>query len=200
MLLNKLPDFMMLKIVAKRFLKKTLHIKNKRDSDFPQLGKQLIPPGVTSSVFNGFVTSETNQCGLQVSIHHDQNGGVSCSWHSSDKFEGYPQTLHGGISFAILDELLAYAIFEQYATFAVTISSQTNWHGRIKIGSTIYAKALVKKRFWRFVRVKGKILNEKGRVVVSMNALFYIPTKPEFKKLIDLSIMPPEALPFCGID
>lgn len=200
MLFKNIPDRSMLGVVVSRFMQQTFRSRKKTPLDMPVLGEQLVPPGVTSPVFNGFVTSKNNPHGLQLSIHHDKDEGVSCAWDTSARFEGYPQTLHGGVSFAILDELLAYAIFEKFRTFAVTLSSNTYWHGRIRVGTKIHAKAIVKKKFWRFVRVEGKIFNERGRLVVSMNSLFYMPTKSEFKKLMDLSIMPPESLPFCGVD
>ncbi|MDZ7923134.1 MAG: PaaI family thioesterase [Marinagarivorans sp.] len=199
MIIKYLPDLTMLSIISQRMMRKIKFKKRRAQNDIPELGDQLIPPGVTSSVFNGFVTSINNQYGLQLKIHHEKNGGVACEWETARKFEGYPQTLHGGISFAILDELLAYAIFERYRTFAVTLSSKTQWLGRVKIGSKITAKAIVIRRFWRFVKVQGYIYNHKNHCVVSMAATFYIPSKAEFGKLIDINLMPEEALPHCGI-
>lgn len=199
MLLNYLPDMTMASIIFQRLVRQLKLKKRRQQEPSPLLGDQLIPPGVTSSVFNGFVTSINNHYGLQLKIHHEQNGGVACVWETARKFEGYPQTLHGGISFAILDELLAYAIFERYQTFAVTLSSKTQWMGRIKIGSTISAKARVIRRFWRFVKVEGRIYNHKNHCVVSMSSTFYMPSKSEFKKLVDTNLMPKEALPYCGV-
>ena len=203
-LFTALPNTAMLSIIASRLYKQLIprrhRVTHSNTHLTPELGEQLIPPGVTSSVFNGFVTAINNESGLQLKIHHDKKGGVSCEWETSRKFEGYPQTLHGGISFAILDELLAYAIFDRYRTFAVTLSSKTQWLGRIKIGSKITAKAVVKRKFWRFVSVEGRIYNHKKRAVVIMHSTFYIPTKNEFQKLVDLSVMPTEALPYCGVN
>lgn len=199
-LLARLPDLTMLTILADRLIAFYFPSKIRERIAPPDLGEELVPPGVHSSVFNGFVTSSNNENGLKLKIHHDKNGGVSCRWTVGRAFEGYPQTLHGGVSFAILDELLAYSVFDRYRTFAVTLSSKTQWLGRIKVDSDITANAVVTKRFWRFVRVEGKIFNNKGRVVVKMYGTFYMPTKSEFKKLIDLSVMPSESLPYCGTD
>ncbi|HEY7774146.1 MAG TPA: PaaI family thioesterase [Marinagarivorans sp.] len=199
-LLAYLPDLTMLTILADRLITCYFPSKIRERIAPPELGEELIPPGVQSSVFNGFVTSSNNENGLKLKIHHDKKGGVSCRWTVARAFEGYPQTLHGGVSFAILDELLAYSVFDRYRTFAVTLSSKTQWLGRIKVDSDITAKAVVTRKFWRFVRVEGMIFNNKGRVVVKMHGTFYMPTKSEFKKLIDLSIMPSESLPYCGTD
>lgn len=199
-LIEALPTVTMLTILASRMLRVCRLVKKSPDRINPELAEKLTPPGVTSNVFNGFVTSGNNINGLNISIHRDKKVGVSCEWQTRREFEGYPQTLHGGISFAILDELLAYAIFDRFRTFAVTLNSQTQWLGRIKIGEDIRAQAFVKRRFWRFVCVTGVIVNGRGRVLVKMNSTFYMPTKTEFKRLIDISIMPSEALPYCGVD
>ncbi|WP_053981091.1 PaaI family thioesterase [Marinagarivorans algicola] len=198
-LFHSLPDFSMLAIIANRMFKQILPRK-KNTSVLPELGDQLIPPGSASDVFNGFVTSPGNAHGLQLKIHHDAVSGVSCHWLTAKKFEGYPQALHGGISFAILDELLAYAVFDRFRTFAVTLSSKTQFFSRIRVGEEVKANAVVTRKFWRFINVEGKIYNSRGRVVVSMKSTFYMPTKKEFKKILDLSIMPSEALPYCGTD
>lgn len=199
-LLEAIPTVTMLSILASRILRLCRLSKSNPERIHPEPREVLTPPGVTSNVFNGFVTSSNNINGLNISIHRDKRQGVSCAWQTHRDFEGYPQTLHGGISFAILDELLAYAIFDRFRTFAVTLNSQTQWLGRIKIGETIRAQAVVKRRFWRFVSVTGVIVNGRGRVLVKMKSTFYMPTKSEFKRLIDLSIMPIEALPYCGVD
>lgn len=199
-LLEAIPTVTMLTILAGRLLRICRLTKKGPDRASPEPAEKLTPPGVTSNVFNGFVTSGNNINGLNISIHRDKHEGVSCEWQTRRDFEGYPQTLHGGISFAILDELLAYAIFDRFRTFAVTLNSQTQWLGRIKIGEEIRAQAVVKRRFWRFVSVTGVIVNSRGRVLVKMKSTFYMPTKSEFKRLIDLSIMPNEALPYCGVD
>lgn len=199
-LLEAIPTVTMLTILAGRMLRVCRLTKKGPERVVPEPGERLTPPGVTSNVFNGFVTSGNNINGLNISIHRDKHEGVSCEWQTRRDFEGYPQTLHGGISFAILDELLAYAIFDRFRTFAVTLNSQTQWLGRIKIGEEIRAQAVVKRRFWRFVSVTGVIVNSRGRVLVKMKSTFYMPTKSEFKRIIDLSIMPNEALPYCGVD
>lgn len=196
---HSLPDLSMLGVISSRMLKQILP-RRKKTVTLPDLGEQLIPPGSSSDIFNGFVTSPGNTHGLQLKIHHDKVAGVSCRWLTSKNFEGYPQALHGGISFAILDELLAYAVFDRFRIFAVTLSCKTQFSNRIRVGEEVTANAVVSRKFWRFITVEGKIYNSRGRVAVSMKSTFYMPTKKEFKKILDLSIMPSEAIPYCGTD
>lgn len=192
-----LPDISMAALIVSRIFKKIFPRKRKSVST-PELGEQLIPPGSASDVFNGFVTSPANINGLQLKIHHDKKAGVSCTWLTSKPFEGYPKALHGGISFAILDELLAYAVFDKFQIFAVTLSCKTQFFSRIRVAEEIKANAIVTGKFWKFIRVEGHIYNSRGRVAVSMKSIFYVPTKKEFKRIIDLSMMPAEAIPYCG--
>lgn len=194
-----LPDISTLQLIASRAFKQ-LFMRKRKPHIIPQLGEPLIPPGSSSAVFNGFVTSSANKQGLQLKIHHEKNTGVACAWLTAKPFEGYPNTLHGGISFAILDELLAYAVFAKFKTFAVTLSCKTQFFSRIRINEEIKANAVVTGRFWKFIRVEGHIYNSRGRAAVRMKSIFYVPTKKEFKKIMDLSVMPAEALPYCGTE
>jgi len=197
-----ITDTTIISLVADRFFqycRRRLKLRRVKDV-VPVLGEPFVPPGVRSATFNSFVSSKNNSFGLKADFFHDKKSGVSCRWLASKAFEGYPQTLHGGIGFALLDELLAYAIYQRYQTYAVTLASKTKWKGKVAIGSMVSANAVVVSKCWRFVKVKGQLFNERGRVVMEVSGTFYIPTKSEFKKLIDLSVMPPETLPFCGLD
>ncbi|WP_422382246.1 PaaI family thioesterase [Marinicellulosiphila megalodicopiae] len=196
---SNFPDVAMCLVLIKKMVLKFKKSKNIKP-DKIELENIFIPPGTQSQVFNGFVTSQSNAYGLAIKIHHEKNGGVGCKWQPSSNYEGYPKILHGGISFAILDELLAYAIFKKFQTYSVTLNSKVTWLGKVNINSEISAKAQIKKRFWRFVRVQGEIHNHRGRKVVDMNSLFYIPSKAEFKGLVNISMLPKEILPFCGSD
>ena len=180
------------------FRKKPSFLKPEKHTYSP--GERIIPAGTNSSVYNGFVGSQSNSAGLNIKFFHDLHAGVCCQWIPEKQFEGYPGILHGGISFAILDELAAYAVFKEFDTYSVTVCSKTNWLGRIKIGKIIYGKAVVTRKFWRFIQVKAFIFNAKGRPTVEITNIFYIPTKREFERLIDKSVMPEESLPHCGLN
>lgn len=189
------------KRLQKKFLKKLYRSKVAKAYSIlpPEIGEEFVPPGVNSSVFNGFVSSQNNNQGMQVKFHHDKNHGVACEWICKKAFEGYPKALHGGASFALLDELLAYAVFQKYNSYAVTVSSTIQWKASIKIDSTIKAKAQVISKLGRLIKVKGWIFKASGKIAVEMTGIMYIPSKREFAALVDLSIMPSESLPHCGI-
>ena len=190
---------MMFGLILSRFVFKKKPSLSKLVKHTFSPGERIIPAGTSSPVYNGFVGSQSNSDGLKIEFYHDLQSGVCCQWLPEKRFEGYPGILHGGISFAILDELAAYAVFKEFDTYSVTVCSKTHWLGRIRVGKTVYGKAVVTRKFWRFIQVKACIFNAKGRPTVEITNIFYIPTKKEFERLIDKSVMPEESLPYCGL-
>ena len=87
---------------------------------------------------------------------------------------------------------------DQFQYFHDRKNKQSGFFSRIRVEEEIKANAIVTGKFWKFIRVEGHIYNSRGRVAVSMKSIFYVPTKKEFKKIIDLSMMPAEAIPYCG--
>lgn len=181
-------------------LRRTPQNSRRHPQPFPKVGSPLIPPGVSSPVFKGFVSSKHNEDGMQAEFFDNLDGGACCTWVSTKKFEGFPQVLHGGITIALLDELSAYAVFQKFNSYSVTLSCNVKWKGKISIGTQVYGKAEVVNKLGRLVEVKSLAFNHKKRVVVEMNSIFLIPTKEQFKKFVDLSVMPDEAILYCGLD
>lgn len=188
-------------LIVLNFLKKKIGVGRKIERiNSPVLDKKISPPGTDSPIFNSFASAKRNKFGLQLDIFKEKEAGVACIWRAEKKFEGYPNALHGGIGFTILDEALAYAVFEKYNTFAVTLSSKLFFLNSIKTNRDLFVKAEVVFRFLRFVKVRGCIADHKGRVSVKSVSVFYIPTKKQFYRLADKNLFPKESLPYFGID
>ncbi len=192
--------FLLIKMLFSIFIKS---IKNKKQPfrhKKPVITNRFVPPGTTSDVFRGFVSSKCNPDGMHVDFYQTEDDEIYCEWVADAKFEGYPKALHGGIAISILDELSAYSMFDRYQTYAVSLSCHVRWLGKIHIGSSIYGKAKVSRRLGRLAQVDSTIMNKHGRELVKMTSVFLIPTRNQFKQFVGLSIMPDEALPYCGQD
>ncbi|WP_045860626.1 PaaI family thioesterase [Teredinibacter purpureus] len=194
--INRYDRFFYQTICINEFSKKTRKIKRK----IPELGERIIPPGSMSEKFHSFATTKNNPYGMKLDIHKEVNGGVACSWKATRGFEGYPGLLHGGATLALVDELLAYAVYEKYNTYAITLSSRISWFDKTSINAVINSQAVVTRKCGRFVKVKGWVINSQGKIIVESTSLFYIPTRRQFTRLVGTASLPEEALPYCGID
>ena len=75
---------------------------------------------------------------------------------------GWPGLLHGGISFALMDEALAYAIYFQ-GLFGVTAKAETRFREPIPEGSQVIIRAWVVEQRRKLVIAKAEIrLNDAG--------------------------------------
>ncbi|WNO11116.1 hypothetical protein [Teredinibacter sp. KSP-S5-2] len=201
MLFRSLFSYIHLITLSVSFFFRSLKLRNQnRVHSLGVKGKLIVPPGTTSDIFKGFVSSKFNPDGLQVQFHRNERGGVCCDWKSKRQFEGYPNILHGGIAISLLDELSAYAVFDAFDAYALSVSCKVRWLGKVHIGKIIHGKGRVRRRLGRLIEVDSVLMNYDGRELVTMTSVFIIPTKTQFRKFIDISILPEESHPYFGID
>ncbi len=65
--------------------------------------------------------SSNNTEGLQMTFQFDEENQIVISeWKPRDKFQGYPNVLHGGIQSLMIDEIAAWSIYIFLETAGVT--------------------------------------------------------------------------------
>lgn len=204
MVKSTFPTLAMLKALANfsiRSAKRQLRIREKRVA-LPEFGDPIIAPGGDECQhYNGYASAQDNEFGLQARFHHDtRHGGSAFRWQSRPVFESYPTVIHGGVIFSLLDEALGHAVYAQCRTFGLTIGTTTTWYRVIKSGTTITGRAKVVRRFWRLLAVEGYVFNEKGKVAASCMGIFFIPSRAQFRRVIDVASLPAQTAEFCGRD
>lgn len=204
MIRNSPPSIDALKILIEFWTKSLMRRIRRRSKplSLPIFGDPIIAPGGDEcGHYNGYASSQNNALGLKAEYFYDlKHGGAAFKWYSRAAFESYPSVIHGGVTFALLDEALGHAVYAQCKTFGLTIKTNTRWHRVLKSGVQITGRAKVTKRFWRLLTVEGLIFNEKGKLAADCKAFFYIPSKEQFNRVIDLSSLPKETQSFCGVD
>lgn len=204
MINSTLPTLAMLKALTDfsvRSIKRRFRIREKK-VELPVFGDPIIAPGGDECQhYNGYASAQDNKLGLQATFHHDvKHGGSAFRWQSRSVFESYPTVIHGGVIFSLLDEALGHAVYAQCRTFGLTIGTNTKWYRVVKSGTCITGRAKVVRRFWRLLSVEGFVFNEKGKVAASCNGIFYVPSKAQFRRVIDVANLPAQTVEFCGRD
>jgi len=98
---------------------------------------------------NCLVCGDKNEIGMNLSF--DYNGEVAATEYTAEsRFEGYKEVLHGGILTAILDEVMAKAIFGKKILVA-TVEIKVKFKKPVKTGQKI--------------RLEGRYTGERGSLV-----------------------------------
>ncbi|MFT7558675.1 MAG: acyl-coenzyme A thioesterase PaaI-like protein [Flavobacteriales bacterium] len=175
--------------------------RKKRVHTLPSKGAQIIPPGSDDTAYNGFVTSDSNQMGLAIKMYENTlGGGACCRWEANEHQESYPNIVHGGLSIAVLDDLMAHAIYKDLNVFPVTVRLKINFSRALKTNRDNWGVATLRSRHGRFLKAQSILLNDKGVEAAKVTGTFYVPTKKEFTHIVDLKTAPKSSIPFFGVD
>lgn len=180
-----------------KILSRKLRLPRKRIS-LPVFGDPLLLPGGDYHGYRGFVSSSKNERGMQAQFFVDQlTGGACCHWRPSPCFESYPSLIHGGIGFALVDEVMGHAVWAQCGFLGMTAKASTKWAGVVRTDSYVIGKAQVKRRIWRFVAVKGWALDESGKILVASSSIFYLPSQTQLRRILGDPNIPEKTLNSC---
>lgn len=96
-----------------------------------------------------YVCGPENPLGLQVAFTRDGSQGSRAHYVARAEHGGWKGILHGGVTFALMDEALGWALYFQELP-AVTARVETRFHKPIAVGTAVV--------------VKGWIVKQKGRL------------------------------------
>lgn len=112
--------------------------------------------------YHCFGCAEHNQNGLQMEFYDNGNEIVSY-WNPKHHFQGWLNTLHGGVQSALMDEIAAWVVIKELNTCGVTSSMQTRFLKAIKTDEgEITIKARLKEMKRNIAIIECEILNHLG--------------------------------------
>ena len=106
-----------------------------------------------------FGCSPTHPTGLKLTFTRDGDEVVS-SFVPTDRHQGPPGILHGGLVMTIADEIAAWAIIATLGKFGFTASHEGRLHRPIRIGRPLEARARVAEDRRRVVTSEVRILQD----------------------------------------
>ncbi len=109
---------------------------------------------------NCLVCGTENAFGLKTRFYTTADNEVIALFHPLEEHQSYPNITHGGISAAILDEVIGRAIMAFYDpnTFGVTVELTVKYKRPVPLG--VELKAI------------GRITNDRGRVFEGTGEIF----------------------------
>lgn len=103
-----------------------------------------------------YVCGPDNPGGLRVSFAADGPHGSRALYTARAEHEGWPGLLHGGVTLALMDEALGWAVYFQ-GLFGVTAKTETRFRQPIPIGMKLVVKGWTVSRRRRIVMARAEI-------------------------------------------
>ena len=95
----------------------------------------IINPWKDMEGYNCFGCSPDNEAGVRMEFYEDGDEVVSI-WKPRPEYQGWLNTLHGGIQSVLLDEICGWVVFRKLQTGGVTSKMETRFRKSISTNDT----------------------------------------------------------------
>lgn len=119
-----------------------------------------------------FVCGLENPYGLAVSFYEESDTEVVVEYTVSERYQGYPGTVHGGIVAAILDEVVGRAaMIGRHDDFMVTAKLDLRYRMPVPLEKPLRITGRVERRRGRLAVANAEVRLPDGSVAVEAEAL-----------------------------
>lgn len=120
-----------------------------------------------------FICGMENEMGLKTQFYETGDNELVAIFTPREMHQSFPERVHGGISAAVLDELIGRCLqIGDPDNWAVTVELNVKFHKPLPYGKKLKAIARIDKDTKLLADGSGEILNEKGEVAVSAKAKY----------------------------
>ena len=103
-----------------------------------------------------YVCGPDNAAGLHVQYVADGHHGSRAFYTARAEHDGWPGLLHGGVTFALMDEAMAWALHFQ-GLFGVTARVETRFRQPVRAGTELTIRAWTLRRRRRLLNARAEI-------------------------------------------
>lgn len=136
--------------------------------------KKIINPWVGMHGYNCIGCCPTNPLGLHLDFYEDGDD-IASTWHPSRNYQGWVDTLHGGVISTLLDEVAGWVVFRKLQSSGYTVRLNVKFHKPIMTTEqevTVRARIVEQKR--RFATIHCELCNQQGELCDEAEAIYYV--------------------------
>ncbi len=120
-----------------------------------------------------FVCGMANELGLKAMFYETGENELVCLFTPKEGHQSFPQRVHGGISAAVLDELIGRCLqIGDPDCWAVTVELNLKYHKPVPYDTELKAVGRIDKNTRLLAEGSGEIFNENGEIAVSAKAKY----------------------------
>lgn len=124
--------------------------------------KKILNPWTGEPTYHCYGCDPNSNSGLRMEFFEDGDDIVS-HWHPRAEFQGWRNTLHGGIQATLADEIASWVVFRKFQTSGVTSRLEMRYKKPISTNDHhIELRARVVKQMRNVVEIAVEIHNSEG--------------------------------------
>ncbi|WP_291564603.1 PaaI family thioesterase [Bacteroides sp.] len=144
--------------------------------------KKIINPWKGLDGYYCFGCAPNNEAGVKMEFYEDGDDIVSI-WHPEAKYQGWVNTLHGGIQATLLDEICAWVIARKLQTTGVTSKMETRYMKSIMTTDDyVVLRAHISEQKRNIILVDASIYNMKGEECTRASCTYFTFPKEKAQK------------------
>lgn len=144
--------------------------------------KKLTNPWIDVEGYTCFGCAPSNPAGVKMEFYEDGDDIVSF-WKPQPQFQGWLNTLHGGIQSVLLDEICAWVVIRKKQTTGVTFKMETKFIKSISTESDqIVLRARIREEKRHVLVIDAEIYNEQGEVCSQAVCTYFTISQEKAKK------------------
>jgi len=134
-------------------------------------------PWLDNPGYNCICCSPDNPIGFHLEFWEDGDDILTC-WQATANYQGWVNTLHGGIQSMLLDEVAGWVVTRKLQTTGVTSKMEVQY---LKPVSTCEERLTIRARVARQMRnvafIEGEIIDSKGEVCTKATLTYFCASK-----------------------
>ena len=135
--------------------------------------RKIVNPYANLKGYNCFGCSPENPYGLKMTFEEDGDE-VICHWKPEGNYQGWHNTLHGGIQAALMDETASWAVSAKLGVDGVTSRMTSRFRKAIStLDHLLTIKARVKELKRNIAFIDVKIFNSNNEVCAESEVQFF---------------------------
>jgi acyl-coenzyme A thioesterase PaaI-like protein len=121
-----------------------------------------------------FACGTDNANGLHLSFGRDPDGASRAELTARADHVGWPDTIHGGILFTIMDEAVAWALTLNELR-GVTAKAEARFRAPVRVGTHLVVTGRILERTRKAVRTRAELREaDGGRLVAELDATMFL--------------------------
>lgn len=126
--------------------------------------RKIVNPFLPLEGYNCFGCAPNNPLGAKMEFYEDGDE-IVCHWQPQANYQGWLNTLHGGIQSVLLDEICAWVVMRKLQTAGVTSKMETRFLRSISTnGGPLTLKSRLVEMRRNLATITAEIYDEEGNV------------------------------------
>ena len=145
--------------------------------------KKIINPWLGHPEYNCFACCPDNPIGLHLEFYEDGDYIVS-TWHPEHNYQGWINTMHGGILSTLIDEVCGWVVTRKLQTSGYTVQLNVKFptaDPTTEPELTIRAK--VTKQVRNLAYISAEITNSKGELCNEGEAIYFLMNEEKAREM-----------------